>query len=327
VHGSGPAPLVTALLLGVPIAGAALPFATPTREIAMTAAHASHGSAARVAPAPQPPRMQTRIVGDGPQLALIGGGLTGWKSWEPHAARLAEGRTVALLQLLSVQYGLEDRPLPADYSARLESAALAAALDAIGWNDAIDLVAWSYGALITLDFALQHPERVRTLTLIEPPAAWVLSDHGRDDADVQALYELARTMNDDVSAADLERFVCTVGLCPPGIAPAELPQWPVWLEHRRSLRSRTSTVDHRDDPARLRAFDRPVLLVTGTGTAPFLRRIHDVLAATLPHARAIEMPAGHAPQIVSADRFLAELARFHGGDGASPTSPAPQSVP
>jgi pimeloyl-ACP methyl ester carboxylesterase len=56
-----------------------------------------------------------------------------------------------------------------------------------------------------------------------------------------------------------------------------------------------------------------VLLVTGTDTTPFLRRIHETLAEHLPNARAVEMPAGHAPQLVSIDRFLAELARFQEG--------------
>jgi pimeloyl-ACP methyl ester carboxylesterase len=256
-------------------------------------------------------QMQAQVTGTGPRLALIGGGLTGWKSWEPHAEQLATTRTVARLQLLGVQYGLEDRVLPDGYSVTMESAALAAALDALGWHDPLDLVAWSYGALITLDFALGHAERVRTLTLIEPPALWVLPAHGEDDPDVQSLRSLARSISHQVTAADLERFVCTVGLCPPGMAPQDLPQWPDWMNHRRSLRTGTSALDHRDDVARLRVFDRPVWLVTGTVTAPFLRRIHDVLAALLPRASAAEMPAGHAPQLVSMDRFLAELVRFH----------------
>lgn len=261
------------------------------------------------------PAMQTRVVGDGPRLVLVGGGLTGWKSWEPHTERLRASRTVALLQLLSVQYGLEDRPLPDRYSVSMESAALAAALDGLGWDDPVDLVAWSYGALITLDFALNHPERVRTLTLIEPPAAWVLPGRGDDDPDVQALRALSRRMGNDVDTADLEDFLCTVGLCPPGIEPREMPQWPDWLEHRRSLRTRNSAVDHSDNPVRLRRFDRPVLLATGMGTAPFLRRIHDLLAAHMPHARTIEMPSGHAPHIVSMDEFLAELETFHASAG------------
>jgi hypothetical protein len=79
------------------------------------------------------------------------------------------------------------------------------------------------------------------------------------------------------------------------------------------------TVAHPD--RRLRGFGRPVLLVTGTGTAPFLRRIHDTLAREIPGARTAEMPAGHAPQIVSMDRFLGEVAAFQAAIDRAPRMP------
>jgi pimeloyl-ACP methyl ester carboxylesterase len=272
------------------------------------------------------PTLQARMLGDGPPLVLMGGGLTGWKSWEPHAERLADHRTVARLQLLNVQLGLEDRPLPDGYSARSESAALARALDELAWHEPVDLVGWSYGALVMLDFALDRPDRVRTLTMIEPPATWALPDAGAGDAGVQALLALARAIGHDVSEADLERFIRAVGMCPPGMSPDELPEWPLWLEHRRSLRAMDAAPGHTDDIARLHELDVPVLLVTGTGTAPFLRRIHDTLASHLPRARTTEMPAGHAPHIVSMDRFLGELERFHADGAGAALKPETQRV-
>src|SRR2546426_657883 len=126
-------------------------------------------------------RLQTDVKGDGPALVLVGGGLTGWLSWLPHQERLALTRTVIRVQPLSVQYGLENRPLPPGYGTRFESEALAASIEALGLSRRIDLVAWSYGAAITLDYSLDHPDRVRTLTLIEPPAFWVLDATGRFD--------------------------------------------------------------------------------------------------------------------------------------------------
>jgi pimeloyl-ACP methyl ester carboxylesterase len=54
----------------------------------------------------------------------------------------------------------------------------------------------------------------------------------------------------------------------------------------------------------------PVLLVKGTGSSHFLHAITDALAATLPDARVIELPGGHAPHLVTMDRFLSELASF-----------------
>jgi hypothetical protein len=70
-------------------------------------------------------------------------------------------------------------------------------------------------------------------------------------------------------------------------------------------------LQHEDDPQRLRDFERPVLLFKGTGSARFLHQIIDALATALPKAQVVEMPAGHAPQAVSMDRFLERLALFY----------------
>jgi pimeloyl-ACP methyl ester carboxylesterase len=259
------------------------------------------------------PRMPVEVSGTGPRLVLVGGGLTGWASWAPHAERLSGSRTVARLQPLNVAFGLLDRPLPEDYSVGMESQAMAAAIDSLGWTDPLDIVAWSYGALVSLAFALDQPARVRTLTLIEPPAVWLLPGRGDNDPDVAALRSLSTHVRGEIGERELVEFLQVAALVPPGTTPQELPQWPVWYAHRRSLRSGNAPLDYHGDPARLGAFPKPVLLVTGTGTSPFLRGIHEALAAALPDARTLELPAGHAPHLVSMDRFLTELATFQSG--------------
>jgi pimeloyl-ACP methyl ester carboxylesterase len=263
------------------------------------------------------PVLQAQRTGTGEPLALVAGGLTGWASWLPHQQHLAGSRDVARLQPLSVQYGLEDRELPPGYSVEMEAHALAAALDELGWTDPLDLVAWSFGALFSMHFALENPGRVRTLTLIEPPAFWVLPDRGLGDAEVWRLTQLLRSLRDEITEAQLEDWARAVGLVPPSSDAQALPQWPLWMEHRRSLRNSAAPLDHSDEVSRLSAFSRPVLLVTGTGTPAWLRRIIDTLAEAFPHARVLELPAGHAPHLVSMDRFLEELATFH-ANGSNP---------
>ncbi len=74
--------------------------------------------------------MQYEVKGKGAPLVLVGGGLTGWKSWEPFVSVFAgKQREVIRVQLICVQYGLENRPLPSDYSVKTESDALAGTLD------------------------------------------------------------------------------------------------------------------------------------------------------------------------------------------------------
>lgn len=258
--------------------------------------------------------MRVDVMGEGPPLVLVGGGLTGWLSWIPHQERLGATHRVARAQPLVVQLGLDDRPVPPDYSVESESAALAVAVDQLYPSGPVDFVAWSYGGFITLDYALAHPERVRTLTLIEPPAFWVLAAAGdpAHEEERERLRPFADRLRHDVSEADLEEFVRFASLAPPDVEPRDLPQWPVWVGHRRSLRGQfDAEFSHRGDLARLQAFERPVLLVKGTGSTPVLHRITDILAEALPTARVLELDGGHAPQIVEMDRFLEELALFH----------------
>ncbi|VVB85267.1 Haloalkane dehalogenase [uncultured archaeon] len=197
-------------------------------------------------------QMQAEVTGEGAPLVLIPGGLMGWLSWEPHARRLASMRKVIRVQLISVEYGLLNSKLPSDYSLKMESMALEATLNGLRLTAPADLAAWSYGAAITLDYALNHQDRVRTLTLIELLALWALGTQKPSGEEYESLLALCKNIHGDVSEAQLEQFVRAVGLCPPGKAPRELPQWQVWMLHRRSLLNTSAPFRHRDNPAAAR---------------------------------------------------------------------------
>lgn len=243
-------------------------------------------------------RMLSDVTGAGPALVLIPGGLTGWLSWVPFAEHWSADRRVVRLQLLSVQFGDESRPLPDDYSPKMESEALAATLPAVGLEPPVDFIAWSYGAAVTLDFMLRHQDWVRSVTLIEPPAFWVLDALGPDD-DVGL-----RLNRDHISESDLAGFLRGAGFLPDGGDPRDLPNWPLWTRHRQSLRANPSILDYRGDRDAIGSFAPPVLLIKGTGSTPVMHHVIDALADKLPNAEVAEWPGGHAPHIVSRDAFL-----------------------
>jgi pimeloyl-ACP methyl ester carboxylesterase len=259
--------------------------------------------------------MQSKTTGDGAPLVLLGGGLTGWLSWDPHAERLTDSRRVVQLQQLVVQWGLEQKPLPADYAVATERQALAAALDRLGLTEPLDVAGWSYGGVVTLDFALDQPSRIRTLTLIEPPAYWVIRALGPLDDGTRRELAFLETLQGEISEAQLEEFISFAGFLPPGRSARDLPQWPSWSRHRRSLRCNVAILQQSDDLARLAAFPKPVLLVRGTGSPPFYDRIIGAMASRFPRATVVEMPAGHGPHIVSMERFLDTMAAFQADPG------------
>ena len=251
-------------------------------------------------------KMKWEAVGEGPPLVLLPGGLTGWLSWLPIAERLSVTRRVVRLQLLSVQLGLEGRSLPEGYSPATEKMALASTLESLDLTPPVDFAAWSYGAEVTLDFALDHPQWARSLTLIEPPAFWVLPD--LDPATRRQLDKDRRLPRENFTEDALEYFVHRTALVPPGSNPRDLPQWPVWVQHRQSLRAIPCIAEYQADSGRLSGFTAPTLLVKGAGSDPGLRRVIDELAKRLPGAQVAEWPGGHAPHLASTEPFLERMA-------------------
>ena len=168
-------------------------------------------------------KMQCEVTGSGRPIVFVPGGLTGWASWEPFVKMFSNNRTVIRVQLLGVQFGLENRALPEDYSVKTESGALAATLDSLGYKMPVDVVAWSFGAFTSLDYALDHPNLIRTLTLIEPPAMWVLRVTGKWDDEAQQTADFFETQKGDITEEMLAEFLLHAGLATPGQDPRELP--------------------------------------------------------------------------------------------------------
>ena len=171
--------------------------------------------------------------------------------------------------------------LPGGYGVRTESAAMARTLDRLAIDRPVDLIGHSFGALVALDYALDHPHRIHTLTLMEPPAFWVVpAAEVQQSTEMRTMIELTRELRPDRPPSDdqLTRFRCALGACgekPPRAGDAG---WDDWVRRRSALRGLSAVVEHTDDPARLETFRRPVLIMTGAETASFHRRI-----TQLPH--------------------------------------------
>lgn len=258
----------------------------------------------------QMPAMQWQTRGEGESLVLVPGGLTGWLSWIPHAEALFDSRQVTRLQLLSVAAGLADVPLPQGYSAALEVAALGRTMDALDIEQA-DFAGWSYGAEIALSYAIHNPERVRTLTLIEPPAIWVLRSRRPLSSEELREQEESRALAvADVSEEQLVWFTHFAGFVPPEVDPRALPLWQVWYQHRQSLRMGDTPFRHDDTIEAVRRFEKPVLLLKGEGSKSYYHEIIDILAEEFPNVRVETLPGWHAPHIISIQPFLAMFRHF-----------------
>ena len=250
------------------------------------------------------PRAQASVLGSGSPVILLGGGLLGADAWGSVPVVLAKSHRVINVQSLAVQYGLEDRPLPAGYSLMTEVAAVRAALDDLAVERA-DVIGMSHGAVTALLFALGNQHRVRTLTLVEPPAFWVLPNHGRDDPGAREMQEFVGSLRGGtISDAHVERFRCLLGDCAGGRSPRQSPQWGQWMKYRNSLRGLHTIGDYDDDPAKLRAMSVPTLVIHGGSTVRFHRSINNALLQVLPNSMAFELAGGHNSPASSPDSFV-----------------------
>jgi pimeloyl-ACP methyl ester carboxylesterase len=257
-----------------------------------------------------PPQLQTRVLGSGNPVILLGGGLLGADGWGGVPPLLAKTHRVINAQSLAVQYGLDGKPLPAGYELQTEVDALRASLDSTQ-VDVADIIGMSHGGVIGLVFALENPRRVRTLTLIEPPAFWVLPNHGYDDAGARQMQEFVSSLRHaTITEAHVERFRCLLGDCARGRSPRQAPQWNQWVKYRNSLRGLHTVGEYNDDPSRLRALVIPTLVVNGAETVAFHRAINAVLLRTLPRAEAFELTGGHNSPASAPDYFVAEWLKF-----------------
>jgi hypothetical protein len=105
--------------------------------------------------------------GSGIPVVLIHGGLGDYREWNPQIERISSHyRVIAYSRRYN--YPNNNAEIPPDHSAIVEARDLVALLDALKL-ERVHIVGYSYGALTALFFATEHPKRVRSLTMAEPP--------------------------------------------------------------------------------------------------------------------------------------------------------------
>lgn len=181
----------------------------------------------------------------------------------------------------------------------------------------MDIIGHSFGATVALRLAVAHPERVRSLTMIEPVFFAVAL---RDAPELVATHEVeaipyteALAAGDDALAARLfNRMWSDSG-----------PRWPDMPEATRAAMTRAihvvpaqqpSLFDDRPGMLKPGVLDRvtaPVLLLRGSQTHPAIAVVNDGLARRLPDATSVVIEgAGHMLPISHPGETAVELERL-----------------
>ncbi len=163
------------------------------------------------------------------------------------------------------------------------------------------VVAHSYGVLGTLAAVATAPDSVRSLTLIEPPLAFLVPDDP-DVARLEHLGDVVLTHGMDTDPAELREFLRLAGApVDDGPLPPEMVAG-VRRAHGARLTSRA-----RPRLDLIRRARVPVLVASGDHAAAH-ERICDALAAALDGERAVHPGAGHF--VAAAPGFADRLDTF-----------------
>jgi len=252
-----------------------------------------------------------------PPLVLLPGGLTGWQSWLPLMPPLSASRRVVRLQPIMNAEGLAGHPGDPTYDAEVERESIEMTLEAAGVAE-MHLLGWSNGGRIALDFALAHPQRVLTLTLVEPAAYWLVADV---EASARSFHEyLERCAGRELTDDDLCEFLVRAGLGGADVDFKSLPQWDFWSSCRQALswggeRATSSAA------AGIEGFERleiPTLVIRGRSTSPWLREVAGLLASEMPAADLVELDGGHACILEHPQQFVTALASHLESAATSP---------
>lgn len=176
------------------------------------------------------------------------------------------------------------------------------------------IIGHSFGATVALRLALEHPERVRSLCLIEP----VLFAALRGGPVWQKLKEIQKPFQDAFAAGNrMEAARRFHGQWGGGTAFDDLPEkLRISWADRIHLILQQQPALHDDiagllAPGRLESLPMHVLLLHGADSPAPIRAIEDVLAARIPAPRRVAVPeAGHmvalshVPEVAAALRAL-----------------------
>lgn len=104
----------------------------------------------------------------GPPVVLVHGFSTPFYIWDSTAIALSRAG-FRVLQYDLFGRGFSDRP-DVIYDADLVDRQLGEIIDSVGMRGPVHLMGLSYGGFVTATFAGRHPERIRSLTFVDPAA-------------------------------------------------------------------------------------------------------------------------------------------------------------
>jgi lipase len=244
----------------------------------------------------------TRSFGHGPEPAvLLHCALAHSKIWTPLATLLSDRLSMTAPDMPS-----HGRSAPWDHRGDLHDQVTTVARDCLG--DGGHVIGHSFGATVALRVAIEEPDKVRSLTLIEPVffAAARDSDEAvfQDYLDSAQAFGAALEQEDWATAA--ADFFRVWGDGRPWEALSEKEQMQSSAQMPFILETQPCLIDDAHgllEPGRMEGITCPTRLIRGANSVPVIAAIHKTLSQRIPGAVDTAVAdAGHMVPITHPDR-------------------------
>lgn len=245
-----------------------------------------------------------REAGDGPVVLLLHGLGGSRTAWEPQLDALSGDHRVVAWDLPG--YGASP-PLDGPLTFPALADAVAGLLDTLGVERA-PLVGLSLGGMVALHTALEHPDRVGGLVLLDTSPAFGLDGTDPDEWRAARRRPLDAGLTPADFAEDVLRSVAGAGFGGEALDQAVAAMARIPAEGLRAVIDLLPTHDVRD---RQGAIAAPTLVVVGEHDAETPLAYSEALAAGIPDARLeIVAGAGHLTNLEQPDAVNRLLAGF-----------------
>jgi L-proline amide hydrolase len=204
---------------------------------------------------------------------------------------------------------------------------LRALVDHLGWADGYHVLGQSWGGMLAMEHALQHPPGLRSIVVADSPASMALwvSEANRLRADLPADVQDALTRHEAAQTTDSPEYQAAMDafyrrhLCRLDPWPDEVVRAFAWIEKDPTVYGTMNgpsefhvigTIRDWDITGRLAEIDVPVLLVSGRhdeATPRIVGEIHD----RIPGSEWVLLEeSSHMPHVEEPERFLAAVDAF-----------------
>lgn len=254
---------------------------------------------------------QVLIEGSGPPIVFLHGGSFDYTAFAAHSRLLSDTFTVIRMLQFNVQYADSGWTLPKDYSVKTESDAVGATLDSLHITAPVILVGHSYGGVIAFDFAINHPDRIKSLVLVEAPLFDIARRKRQYSEKMKEIDELSKDFTPQATITEemIKSFRCEMTNCDTFDIRTH-PMWPRWLKLKDRLKGLSAVSAYKIDFKKLNAFSKPVLIVTGTKTIEPNKTVDKLLSREFSNARTGSLTGDHIAIYQNAANFVFLLKSF-----------------